>query len=70
MGKKTPTHETCTSTSLDSTPGSKPERINVGVLNRLHEKQTGVPISPDLVTARLQREQAIIRHKRGERAGE
>jgi hypothetical protein len=61
------THGTCTSTDLDSTPGSRPEHINVSVLNDLHEKQTGVCISSDPVVARIQREQAIARDKRVKR---
>lgn len=57
------THETCTSTDLDKTPGSSPEHINKEVLNKLHESQTGVPISTNLAAARLQREQALARDK-------
>jgi hypothetical protein len=57
------THETCTSTDLDKTPGSSPEHINKEVLNKLHESQTGLPISTNPVVARLQREQALTRDK-------
>lgn len=65
MTDKNPeTHYTCTSTSLDKTPGSRPEHISMEVLNKLHEEQTGTPISSDLIVARIQREQAIMRHKR------
>jgi hypothetical protein len=65
--KNTETHYTCTSTTLDKTLGSRPEHINMDVLNRLHEEQTNTPISSDLAVARIQREQAIMRHKREER---
>ena len=37
------------------------------ILNILHERQTGTPISEDLVVARIQREQAIVRDKREKR---
>lgn len=60
-----PTHYTCTSTPLDRTPGSRPEHISMDVLDKLHEEQTGTPISSDLIVARIQREQALVRHKRG-----
>ena len=60
-------HETCTSTPLDSTPGSQPEHISIDVLNKLHEEQTGTKISKNHATAVIQREQAIIRHKRASR---
>jgi hypothetical protein len=58
------THETCTSTSLDRTRGSRPEHINTGVLDNLHRQYTGTRISGDHLTAIIQREQAIARHKR------
>lgn len=51
--KITETHETCTSTRLDKTRGSKPEHISADVLNRLHEEQRGVPISDNPVVARI-----------------
>lgn len=63
--KDVETHYTCTSTPLDKTPGSRPEHINMEVLNKLHEEQTGTPISSDLIVARIQREHALARHKRG-----
>lgn len=61
------THGTCTSTDLDRTPGSSPEHINVDILNRLHQDQTGSAISDNPVVARIQREQAIARDKRQKR---
>lgn len=57
-------HETCTSTPLDKTPGSAPEKINVSVLNDVYERLYGTPISNDPVIARIQREQALVKHKR------
>lgn len=56
-------HYTCTSTPLDKTLGSRPEYINMEVLDKLHEQQTGTSISTDPVVARIQREQAIMRNK-------
>ena len=64
MSDKIEQHYTCTSTPLDKAPGSRPEYINMDILNKLHEQQTGTPISEDLVVARIQREQAIMRDKR------
>lgn len=65
------THYTCTSTPLSEEPGSRPEHISTSRLDRLHEEQTGVPISNDPVVAVIQREQALVRHKRkvGRRGG-
>jgi hypothetical protein len=57
-------HETCTSTPLDSTDGSAPERINANTLNKIYEKLYGTSVSSDPVVARIQREQALVRHKR------
>ena len=61
------THETCTGTNLDKSPGSKPEHINTGVLNDLYKKQTGVTVSSNPIIARIQREQAIVNNKREKR---
>ena len=61
------THETCTSTDLDRTRGSRPEHINIDVLNKLHKEKTGTDISIDPVVARIQREQAIVWDKRNKR---
>lgn len=63
------THGTCTSTSLDTTPGSSPEHINVQVVDEVFSQLYGFPVSKDPVVARGQREQAIIRHKRLENDG-
>jgi len=62
--KITGTHETCTSTSLDKTPGSVPEHINIDVLNKRYQELFGTPVSKDPVVARIQREQALIKDKR------
>lgn len=67
VDKNQETHGTCTSTDLDKTPGSKPEHIDVSVLNELYKNQTGTSISSDPVVARIQREQAIVRDKRNKR---
>jgi len=67
--KENLTHYTCTSTPLDKTEGSRTEHISVKVLNRLHETQTGTPISDNPAVAIIQREKAIMRDKRN-RKGE
>lgn len=58
------THGTCTSTRLDQTTGSKPEHINMDVLNQLYFEKTGTKISDDPAIARIQREQTIVWDKR------
>jgi hypothetical protein len=57
------THYTCTSTRLDQTPGSQAEHIDISALNKVHEQQTGTPISKNRVVALIQQEQAIARDK-------
>lgn len=47
------THETCASTPLDKTKGSRPEHINKNLLDQLYEEQTGTPISSDPVASTL-----------------
>ncbi len=58
-------HETCTSSDL---PGVDSEHLDMEYLNNLHEVQTGAPISNDPLTARIQREQAIVREKHRQRS--
>ncbi|MBL7036233.1 hypothetical protein ISR94_00075 [Candidatus Microgenomates bacterium] len=68
MGKqdrKIGDHNTCTSSPLAEELGYDPENLPVVVLNDLHKRQTGTDISRDLVTARLQREIALVKDKRG-----
>lgn len=60
-------HGTCTSSPLEGTAGSVRESIDMNTLDRLHYKQTGTKISDDPVVARIQREQALVRHKRSTR---
>lgn len=57
-------HYTCTSTPLDKEAGSKPEHIREDHLDALYKKFTGVPVSNDTATAIIQREQALMWHKR------
>lgn len=57
-------HYTCTSTPLEKEPGSKREWINKERLDALYKEQTGTPISNDPAVAIIQREQALVKHKR------
>lgn len=59
--EKGETHYTCTGSDL---PGLDKEHLDVFALNKLFTKLFGTKISDDPLTARLQREQAIARHKR------
>ena len=58
------THYTCTSTPLSDERGSSPEHILVERLDKLHFQKTGTPISEDPIVATIQREQALVWHKR------
>jgi hypothetical protein len=60
-------HDTCTSTPLDGTSGSRPEKINAEILEKLHVQKTGTDLSNDPIVARIQREQALVWHKRGKK---
>ncbi len=56
-------HITCTSTPLESEPGSRREAIDKGLLDRLYQKFFGHAVSGDQVVRNIQHEQAIRRHK-------
>ena len=58
------THSTCTSTPLSDEQGSSPEHIFIKRLDQLHKEKTGTKISSDPVVAVIQREQALVWHKR------
>ena len=62
------THYTCTSTPLSDEPGSRPEHISVERLNQLHEEKTDTQISGDPATAIIEREQALVWHKRNSKS--
>jgi hypothetical protein len=58
------THYTCTSTPLSKTPGSNPEHISRGVLDKIHLERYGVKVSDDPAVAIIQRERVIRDSKR------
>ena len=58
-------HNTCTSSDLAKTSGvGDMEHLDKSLLDRLFNKLFGHEVSSDPVVARIQREQAIARHKR------
>lgn len=60
-------HGTCTSTPLDRTPGSRPEKIVAKVLDEKYKELYGTSVSQNPVVARIQREQALVEDKRNRR---
>lgn len=61
MQEPKPFHYTCTKTTGLS---PDPERIPQETVDKLVEKYMGVEPSKDPVTARIQREQALVKYKR------